>query len=82
MTNIIFPSMEALDSVGKTYKTGFTNGDIIVVNFYTGSLTEENVEAAVDLVITHELIHVADMNLSEESVLYATKIIFDSLEES
>lgn len=79
MPNIIFPSMEALDYVGKTHKIGFTNGEIIVVNLYTGSLTEENVEEALDVIITHELIHSVDMDIPEKEVLFMNKIILENL---
>lgn len=71
--------MEALDYVGKTHKTGFTNGETIVVNLYTGSLTEENVEEALDTVITHELIHSIDMDIPEREVLFMNKIILENL---
>ena len=79
MVNIIFPSMGALDYVGKRYKTGFTNGEIIIVNLYTGSLTEENVEEALDTVITHEIFHSIDMDIPERGVLFMSKTILENL---
>jgi len=81
MVNIIFPSAEALDYIGKTKKTGFTNGIIICINLYTGSITETNVEEAIDLVHVHELIHTIDMSISEREVLYITKVIHEHLKK-
>jgi len=82
MVDIIFPSMEALDYVGKTKKTGFTNGKIIVINIYTGSITESNVEELIDLAHTHELIHTIDMDIPEREVLYINRIIYEILTKS
>ena len=79
MATLIFPSMQALDSVGKTHKTGFTDGETIVINLYTGSITEQNVEELLDIVHTHELIHTIDMRTGEKEVLHMTKILFKEL---
>jgi len=79
MVDIIFPSMEALYSVGKGKTGGFTNGEKIVINLYTGSITESNVEDLIDLAHTHELIHTLDMNMPEKEVLYASHLIYESL---
>lgn len=79
MATLIFPSMQALDSVGKRYKTGFTDGTTIVINLYTGSITEQNIEKILSTVIIHELIHCCDMNLTERQALYMTRVLFKEL---
>jgi len=81
MVDIIFPSMEALYSVGKGKTGGFTNGETIVINLYTGSIIESNVEDLIDLAHTHELIHAINMNMPEKEVLYASHIIYESLKK-
>ena len=79
MATLIFPSMQAFDSVGRTHKTGFTDGETIVINLYTGSITEQNVEELLDTVHTHELIHTINMTLSEKKVLYMSKVLLTNL---
>lgn len=79
MTDIIFPSMEALDSVGRTHKSGFTDGTTIVINLYTSTYTEEITVKRISTAIIHEIIHCMDMNLTERQVLYITMVLFEEL---
>jgi len=79
MVDNSFPSMKLADTLGKRHKPGFTNGDVIFINFYTGVLTEEYIEEDLNIIYIHELIHTIDMDLSEREVLNMTEVILKNL---
>lgn len=79
MVDISFPSQKLVDILGKQHKPGFTNGDVIFINFYTGILTEEYIEEDLNILYIHELIHTIDMDLPEKEVLKLTEIILNNL---
>jgi len=71
--------MKLADSLGKRHKPGFTNGDVIFLNFYTGILTEEYIEEDIDIIYIHEFIHTVDMNIPEREVLNLTEVVLKNL---
>jgi len=76
-----FPSMKLADALGKRHKLGFTNGDVIYINLFTGVLGEEYIEEDLNIHYIHELIHTIDMDLSERKVLYITEVINNNLRQ-
>lgn len=79
MAALIFPSAEAFDIAKIAWKNGFTDGETIVINLYTGKITEENAEEAIDTIHTHELIHTMDMTIPEREVFHMSKVLLNIL---
>ena len=79
MVDNSFPTWELIMALGKQHKPGFTNGDVIFINFFTGILMEEYIEEDINVLYIHEFIHCMDMNLSEKDVLKLTEIILKNL---
>jgi len=81
MVDNSFPSIKLADALGKRHKPGFTNGDVIYINLFTGVLGEEYIEEDLNILYIHELIHTIDMDLPESKVLYITGVILNNLRQ-
>jgi hypothetical protein len=79
MVDNSFPSIKLVEVLNKHHKPGFTNGDIIFINFFTGIFMEEYIEEDLNILYIHELIHTIDMDLPEKSVLFATEKVLNNL---
>ena len=79
MVDNSFPTMKLADSLGKRHKPGFTNGDVIFINFYTGIFIEEYIEEDLNILYVHELIHTIDMDLPEREVVNMTESVLKNL---
>lgn len=79
MVDNSFPSQKLANVLGKRHKPGFTNGDVIFINFFTGIFIEEYIEEDLNILYIHELIHTIDMDLPEKDVLKLTEIILNNL---
>lgn len=76
-----FPTLKLITALGKLRNPGYTNGDIIFINFFCAVFLEEYIEEDLQILYIHELIHTLDMNLLEKSVLFATDIVNKALKQ-
>ena len=76
-----FPTINEAEVFRKRHKPGFTDGKTIYINLWTGVLSEEHIEEALDVLFTHEFLHTIDMNLEEKKILYMNKILLNNLKK-
>ncbi len=79
MIRNFYPTPKQTDHLYKKHILGFTNGKSIYINLYTDSWKEKDIEKDLNIIYIHELIHLIDMDLSEEEVIFITEILYKHL---
>ena len=73
-----FPTIKQIDRRYKRHIIGFTNGKTIYTNLYTGILREKDIVKDLTIIYIHELIHIINMDLLEDEVVFVTKLLYKS----